>query len=191
MRLPDQNKRRKIAEAAVRLFSERPFEQVRLEEVAAAAGVGKGTLYIYFKSKDELYYSLVYDGFAELVKRLEEQLRASQSDYSGKIRVIVGGLVDFARSYPQLIEVMRIAGIPDANSAWGAKHRELLQLIEKVIRQGMAAGELADTKPELTALYFTAMVRAIMLHGTRDVDAQAAAQHVSGVILGGIGKRGR
>ncbi|MGD1275854.1 MAG: TetR/AcrR family transcriptional regulator [Tepidisphaeraceae bacterium] len=191
MRLPDQNKRRKIAEAAVRLFSERPFEQVRLEEVAAAAGVGKGTLYIYFKSKDELYYSLIYDGFADLVKRLEEQLRASQSDYSGKIRVIVSGMVEFAQSHPQMIDVMRAAGVPDANSPWGAKLRELAQLIEKVIRQGIAAGELADTKPELTALYFTAMVRAIMLHGPREADAQAAAQHVSGVILGGIGKHGR
>jgi len=86
---------------------------------------------------------------------------------------------------------MRAAGVPDANSPWGAKLRELSQLIEKVIRQGIAAGELADTKPELTALYFTAMVRAIMLHGPRGLDAQTAAQHVSGVILGGIGRRGR
>ena len=90
-RMTSEERRAVIVEAAVRLFSERPFEQVRLEEVAAAACVGKGTLYIYFKSKDELYYSLIYDGFADLVKRLEEQLRASQSDYSGKIRVIVSG----------------------------------------------------------------------------------------------------
>jgi AcrR family transcriptional regulator len=54
MRLRDENKRRLIVQTAVRLFSELPFHKVRLDDVAEAAGVGKGTVYIYFKNKDLL-----------------------------------------------------------------------------------------------------------------------------------------
>lgn len=173
---------------AGKLFSERPFEKVRLEEVAAAAGVGKGTVYIYFKSKEELYYGLVYDGFADLVKGLQEKLANAQLSFADKIKVLVRSLIDFANRHPQLIEVMRVTGVPDANSAWEAKRRDLVHLIEEILCQGVAAGELVDERPQLTALYFTAMVRGVMLYGSRDIEADALAEHLSRVILRGIGR---
>jgi AcrR family transcriptional regulator len=188
MRLRDENKRRAIMQTAVKLFSERPFDQVRLEEVAAAAGVGKGTVYIYFKSKEELYYGLVYDGFADLVRDLEQKLGQGSVLFADKVRVIVSALIEFSNRHPQLIEVMRATGVPDANSAWEAKRRDLARLIEGVIRQGVAVGELVDSQPQMTALYFMGMVRAVMLYGSPEVQGEAAVEHVSGFILRGIGK---
>jgi AcrR family transcriptional regulator len=44
-------KREAILETAAKLFAQRPFHEVRLEDVASAAHIGKGTVYIYFKSK--------------------------------------------------------------------------------------------------------------------------------------------
>ena len=66
MQRPNDKKRRKITDTAARLFATRPFHKVRLDDVAAAAHVGKGTLYVYFKSKDDLYRSLVFDGLIML-----------------------------------------------------------------------------------------------------------------------------
>jgi len=53
MQRPDEKKRQLIANTAAKLFATRPFHKVKLDDVASAAGVGKGTLYIYFKSKEE------------------------------------------------------------------------------------------------------------------------------------------
>ncbi len=188
MRPRDENKHRSIIAAAGRLFASRPFHLVRLDEVAQAAGVGKGTLYIYFKSKEDLYYGLIYDGFADLVRHLKERLDQDGLEPREKIRVIVHGLIDFSVHHPQLIEVMRTAGTPDADSKWGGKRRELLHLIEKTIRQGTGAGRLADEKPELTALYVLSMVRAILLHVPQHAADNGLSDHAAGIILHGIAK---
>ena len=107
MRLRDENKRKVIVQTAIRLFSEQPFHKVRLDDVAAAAGVGKGTVYIYFKNKEDLYYSMVYDGLADLVERLDLQLKAHTTSFEDRIRIVVGGLVEFSVQHPQLFDVMR------------------------------------------------------------------------------------
>jgi AcrR family transcriptional regulator len=188
MRLRDENKRRTIVQTAVRLFSEQPFHKVRLDDVAAAAGVGKGTVYIYFKSKEDLYYSSVYDGFADLVKTLDEQLQVQALPFSDRIRIIVHGLVAFSVRYPQLFEVMRTVGVPDASSEWDGKRQEFCLLIENVIRQGVAAGELSDPRPDQTALYLPAMVRAVMQYSPQSVDGEALTKHIASVLLEGIQK---
>src|SRR5271170_3536141 len=102
MRLRDENKRRLIVQTAVKLFSEKPFHQVRLDDVAEAAGVGKGTVYIYFKNKEELYYSLIYEGFAEMVDRLQIEVNQPGLDGPGRLRAIVTAMVDFGIRQPQL-----------------------------------------------------------------------------------------
>jgi len=48
-----------IVDAALRLFSERGFAATKLEDVAAAAGIGKGTIYLYFPTKEDLFRSVV------------------------------------------------------------------------------------------------------------------------------------
>ena len=188
MRLRDQNKHRSIIAAAAKLFSTQPFHQVRLDEVAQAAGVGKGTLYIYFQSKEDLYYSLIYDAFADLVRHLKEGLDQPELAPGEKIEVIVKALIDFSVGCPQFIEVLRTAPAPNATSKWGGKRRELLQLIENVIRQGSNAGKLTDERPELTALYFLGMVRAVLLYAPRNADADGLIKHMTAVILHGIAK---
>ena len=75
MQVLDQQKREKILRAAGSLFAARPFHKVRLSDVAAEAAVGKGTVYTYFDSKEELYVAVVYLGFEQLVDRLKRAWR--------------------------------------------------------------------------------------------------------------------
>ena len=57
---------REILRAALDVFTERGFTASRLDEVAARAGIGKGTLYLYFPSKEELFKAVVRDFFPSL-----------------------------------------------------------------------------------------------------------------------------
>src|SRR5580704_4327091 len=153
MRLRDENKRRLIVETAVKLFSEQPFHKVRLDDVAEAAGVGKGTVYIYFKNKEELYYSLVYEGFAEMIDGLHLKVGQPGQNSAAKLRTIVDAIVEYGVQHPQFFEVLRTVGVPDATTSWDAKRKEGADLIEKVIREGIAAGEFSVIRPERVGLY--------------------------------------
>jgi AcrR family transcriptional regulator len=188
MRLRDENKRKVIVQTAIRLFSEQPFHKVRLDDVAAAAGVGKGTVYIYFKNKEDLYYSMIYDGLADLVQRLSLQLGVPEASFEDRIRVIVSAIVDFSVQHPQLFEVMRTVGVPDATSAWDQKRQELAHLLEDVVRQAVHAGQAVDSQPQFTAVYITGMVRAVMLYGPKNVDPGALTDHVCTLLLHGMSK---
>ena len=131
MQRPDEKKRQCIVAAALKLFATRPFHEVRLEDVAAAAKVGKGTVYIYFKSKEHLYGSLISEGFAQLVDGLKSQLAENGEPAWDALRKIVRELVGFSVAHPYVYKLMRIGGPEDPKeAALVAKRRELGKLVE-------------------------------------------------------------
>src|SRR5262245_32950556 len=107
MQKPNPLKRRRILDAAARLFAAKRFHDVRLEDVAQEAHVGKGTIYIYFEDKDALYLSLLNEGFAGLVAQLRESARGERGSAREELRVIVAALVRFAAEHPHLAELLR------------------------------------------------------------------------------------
>jgi AcrR family transcriptional regulator len=190
MRLRDEHKRKLIVQTAVKLFSQKPFHKVRLDDVASAAGVGKGTVYIYFKNKEELYYSLVYEGFAEMVDRLVAKIQQSGSDSAAKLRTILAGLIEHFATHPQFFDVLRTVGVPAANSSFDAKRQGLADLIAEVIREGIASGKFEDPHPDRTALYLMGMPRAQMLYGPKVNDRAELTEHMLKVLLRGISRKG-
>ena len=62
MRTADPAKVRRIIDAAIQLFAERPFHEVRMEDIAARAKVAKGTLYLHYKDKEDLFAGIMNDG---------------------------------------------------------------------------------------------------------------------------------
>src|SRR5271156_2132996 len=73
-RHPIPRLRERILSSASELFGEKGFDHVLTEEVAAHAGVGKGSVYRQFRSKEELYAAAVIDGFAELQREIRSAL---------------------------------------------------------------------------------------------------------------------
>ena len=192
MQRPDEKKRQGIVEAALKLFATRPFHEVRLEDVAAAAKVGKGTVYIYFKSKEHLYGSLISEGFAQLVDGLKAQLDEDGQSSWDALRKIVREAVRFSVAHPYVYKLMRIGGAEDhTEAALVAKRRELGKLVEGVIRRGIRRGEISDPHPELTAQFVPACVRAATLYGPRDVKEDVLVNHVMRVLGEGLARRER
>src|SRR5260370_1837360 len=68
------DKRERILGAAVRVFARSGFHATRVSEVAKAAGVADGTIYLYFKSKEELLVSLFEDRVEKLLSFMREEL---------------------------------------------------------------------------------------------------------------------
>jgi AcrR family transcriptional regulator len=176
--LKDQ-KQEKILAAAARMFATRPFHEVLLSDVAAAAGVGKGTIYTYFENKDELYRSVLYSGFSGVLDRLRERLKKKIDKPRQSLRALVQEYVNFAFRNPHVFELMRTASVKASERAkWTQKRQELSDLIESIIRQGIELGQFEDPHPELTALFIPGLVRSALLFGSESINAQMLTAHV-------------
>ena len=65
------DKRQEILDAAIKLFSERGFEKTTVDEIAARANVGKGTIYLYFENKEQIFFAVIKEGMTEINRRFE------------------------------------------------------------------------------------------------------------------------
>ena len=189
MQRPDDQKRKQIISAAVKRFGKKPFHEVRLEEIAADAKIGKGTIYIYFKSKEDLYASIVREGLRELIDRLRERIEPEAISAGEALKLIVREVVAYATHQPARFKLLR-SGVAMPFDPTAAELRsELGKLIEATIRRGVRKGEFSDPHPELTAQFIPAAVRAIILWGPGDVSEEVVANHILRIILGGLERR--
>ncbi len=186
MQKPDSQKRREIQAAAARLFAERPYHEVKLEDVAAAAKVGKGTLYVYFAGKEQLYVAVVAEGFARLVDDVIRRVAAASDSAWQSLAAVVDGLLAFSRRYPHLFSLLRSGHPVGASAELAAERARLAAVIEGVLREGIAAGEIDDPHPELTAHFVPALVRAVLLYGPADAHHDVVAEHIVRVLRRGL-----
>jgi AcrR family transcriptional regulator len=183
----DEAKRQAILKAAEELFAARPFHEVHLDDVASAARVGKGTLYIYFQSKDDLYLSVIEGGFRRLVDRLRPEVhREDGSDAWQTLELIVRELVGWAMQHPKLFELMRSAERGEPRSGIVQTRQELTKMIESVIRRGIREGAMQDPHPELTAQFIPAAVRAAVRWEADRIGREVLSRHVLRLLGHGI-----
>jgi AcrR family transcriptional regulator len=188
MQVLDKQKRLKIMAAAAELFAAQPFHKVLLSEVAEAAGVGKGTLYIYFKNKEDLYLSVLYSGFAELIERMQRRLDKNQFGPMENLETAIREMVQFAYQNPHMFDLMRTGpwrSLMDSVQ-WDSKRNELRTLIESIIRSGIADGEFSDPHPDFTARYIPNMVRSVMMEGFQNIDARILTEHILRFVRAGL-----
>ena len=74
-RKKSEDTRAAILRCAAEVFSERPYHEVLTDEISARLKIGKGTLYRYFASKEELYFASIVDGLQGMQEAIDETLR--------------------------------------------------------------------------------------------------------------------
>src|SRR5437667_11464155 len=87
-RPPTPGLRATILRAAETIFARHDYHEVQMDDVVEACGVGKGTLYRYFPSKQELYFAVMFEGIARLRAELEAAIGTEEPPVR-KIRRIV------------------------------------------------------------------------------------------------------
>jgi AcrR family transcriptional regulator len=194
MRSLDEEKRLKILSVAAELFATQPFHKVLLSDVAEAASVGKGTLYLYFKDKEDLYASVLYNGFTKMLDHLREQLKKESRNPTEKINVVIRETVEFAYQNPYQFEVMRtVPGREAVNridrSIWDSKRWEFKNLVATIIRDGISQGIFEDPNPDLTARYIPGLVRSALFDGVENVDKGMLTSHIIRLVGSAIIKK--
>src|SRR5215475_15282347 len=79
-----------ILDAAVAVFAEKGFAAARMEDIARKAGVTKGTIYLYFQGKEDVFKSLVRESIGETLTANIANARAFEGSSSDLIRMVLG-----------------------------------------------------------------------------------------------------
>jgi TetR/AcrR family fatty acid metabolism transcriptional regulator len=148
------DKRERILGAAVRVFAKKGFYATRVSEVAKAAGVADGTIYLYFKSKDELLVSLFEDRVERLLRYLHEELpkTASAPEKLKRIVELQLGLLEGERDLAEVVTVIVRQSTKLMKEHAAPKFMAYLDAIARVVADGQASGELrSDISPHLAA----------------------------------------
>ena len=151
--------------AAEELFMDRRYHEVTLDEVAAKAGVGKGTIYRYFEDKEDLYLSTLLTRFDEMVLCLEQM--AGEDGDAADMLTLARRHVEFVEKRRPLFALLRSEEVRKAKkekNLWPklrkrihAVHRVYAGTIERGIEEGIYRPEV---DPELTASFLMGMLRA-------------------------------
>jgi TetR/AcrR family fatty acid metabolism transcriptional regulator len=148
------DKRERILDAAVRVFARKGFYATRVSEVARAAGVADGTIYLYFKSKDELLVSLFEHRVERLLSFLATELprAASASEKLRRIIELQLGLLEGERDLAEVVTVILRQSTKLMKEYAAPKFTAYLDVIAGVVAEGQAHGELRkDVSPHLAA----------------------------------------
>ncbi len=148
------DKRERILDAAVRVFAKKGFHATRVSEIAKTAGVADGTIYLYFRSKDELLVSLFEDRVERLLRFLHTELpeRATASDRLRRIIELQLGLLEGERDLAEVVTVIIRQSTKLMKEYAAPKFTAYLDAIARVVADGQATGELRDDlSPHLAA----------------------------------------
>ncbi|MBM4318965.1 MAG: TetR/AcrR family transcriptional regulator [Deltaproteobacteria bacterium] len=190
-------KRERILEAAEEVFARRGFHGARVTDIARLAGVADGTIYLYFKSKDDLLVSL----FEDRVERINNMLRiilASEQRAQARLEKFINYYLGLAVKNPNLAEVIAIelrSSSKFMKEYKNVKFIEFLGLLAQIIKDGQTAGEIReDLTPEvISRTLFGALDELLLgylLSRRRYYEATSASEQVFNVFWTGLENRG-
>jgi TetR/AcrR family transcriptional regulator, fatty acid metabolism regulator protein len=148
------DKRERILDAAVRVFAKKGFYATRVSEVAKAAGVADGTIYLYFRSKDALLVSLFEDRVERLLAFMQTELpkTASAPEKLRRIIELQLGLLEGERDLAEVVTVILRQSTKLMKEYAAPKFNAYLDAIARVVSDGQRDGELRpDVSPHLAA----------------------------------------
>lgn len=166
-----QSRPTELLEAALSCFVERGYAATRLEDVASQAGVSKGTLYLYFSSKDELFKAVVRGNLVPLIEAYRHDLE--QSELSGREL-----LQRFFEGWWLRVGATRLAGIAKLILGEAGNFPDVAEffvsevtaptwaLLGTILRRGIAAGEFRAVDVEAACVIWMSplILRAVWMH---------------------------
>jgi TetR/AcrR family fatty acid metabolism transcriptional regulator len=192
----DPDKHEQIIDAAIRVFARAGYYNSRVSDIAREAGIASGTIYLYFKTKDEILVTLFRERMAEWVSKVRGEI-AGEADPIAKIRRLVVLHFTVLEANPALAEVVQVELRQGHKFFRGASAQEVsayFDLIASVLEEGVAAGQIRKDLPIkiATKMLFGAMdqVATSWVLGKRTYRLIDAAEAVATIFIKGVSRDG-
>jgi AcrR family transcriptional regulator len=165
-RLPEERPRQ-ILEAALEVFGERGLAVSRLEDIAKRAGLSKGTIYLYFPNKEELFREVVRNTVVSNIETSEQEISAMAGSATDVLSRSLRAYWTFIRSaqFAPLFRLIHaeIQNFPDLARFYADEVvSRRLKLIASVIERGVESGEFRKVEPLAAARMLAAP---FVIHG--------------------------
>lgn len=156
-----------LLEAARKVFAEKGFHEATVDEIADVAGVAKGTVYLYYQSKQAIYWAALERGIAALHDEVEAEL-AGEKTVENKVKAFIAIKIcyfeknrDFFKIY--LSEFGSVFTHPaQLHKRFGDLYLQQARMLEAVLREGIKRKAIRNIYPEAAALAISDLTRGII-----------------------------
>ncbi len=190
--MSDPDKHQQIIEAAVRVFARNGYYNSRVADIAKEAGIASGTIYLYFKTKDEILVTLFREKMADFVAHLRKAI-AIEPDAVARLRRLIALHFQLLEEDPDLAEVVQVElrqGQKFFRGASGVEVNAYFSLIASVLEEGVASGVFREDLPikSVTKTLFGAMdqMATSWVLGKRNYKLSETADAVAEIFLNGL-----
>jgi len=166
---PSRDERRiTLVEAARRCFSSRGYHATTVDDITRAAGVAKGTFYLYFDEKREIYYEVIR-GFMQLIKDIGASIAATSASPLDLFARAEQGARELTQVFLDNRELARLAyresmGLdPELEAMIKAFYREIAEVEAKNIQLGIDLGLFRPVNPLLVAYAHIGIIERVLL----------------------------
>jgi len=187
-----------IVAAAFLVFGEKGFAGARIEEIARRAGVSKGTLYLYFEAKSDIFRAVVQDAVIPNIAEIEAMVLQLDLPFADIVRMLLPRFAELVTVRPIGAVVKMVIGesrnFPELARVW---HDEVISrgvgLLSALIKRGQERGEVRAGDPRTSAfsimgpMLMGVLWREILTPvGGAEIDLVAVARQHAETIIGGL-----
>jgi len=191
----DPDKPQQIIEAAVRVFARKGYYNSRVSDIAREAGIAAGTIYLYFRTKDDILVTLFREKMAQFVGSLRKAI-ADEPHAVAKLSRLIRLHFEMLEGDAQLAEVVQVELRQGQKFFRGASSQEIgsyFALIASVLDEGVAEGRFRAGLPVkvATKALFGAMdqMATSWVLGKRGYRLADTADALADIFLRGLGPR--
>jgi len=190
---------RSIQEATLRVISRKGMAAATMQEIAEEAGVAKGTIYLYFRDRDELVEKTFDTAMDQLMVEIDRALDAD-TPFEQKIRDVMSAKLAFFSANREFIRLYLAAKMPESiperqrqkKKNCHPQYRTRIDKFATVIEQAIDRGEIRPLDAKRLALFIIEGSTAIILERLTEESSpaeEADVDLIAGLILDGVRKR--
>jgi AcrR family transcriptional regulator len=155
-----------ILAAARKVFATRGFSDATMDEIASTAGIAKGTVYLYFSSKKDVYLAALKHGLSELREQTRSTMEAATGVRS-KLRAFVRTRIEYSEANRDFIKIYHSEfGNLTSSAACDSEFQQLYlqqaKVLETVLADAIKSGEIRRVRSDFAAFIIYDMVRGVM-----------------------------
>ncbi len=195
------NRRNEILQAAWEVFASKDYNSATIDDVAAAAELSKGTVYLYFQNKADLFHSTIEMGMEKFNTIIQEIVLSNDDPVSG-IREIIKRLLDYAEENMGFFKILcsgrahfEIHAEMESNSDFKKRIMDTgsrgIVILAEYIQRGIEMGVFKQVNPEDAAFVLTAAIRGFAFRRIIDPDEFSLPEKagiITDILLDGLRK---
>jgi AcrR family transcriptional regulator len=159
-----------ILEAARKVFANRGFHEATVEDIAEAAGVAKGTVYLYYESKRDVYFAALKFGISQMYSLLLQELERASTPQE-KLKALIAAKLSYFDENRDFFKIYysELGNIPSAHPGgidkeFKALYQDQARLVETILKEGMRKKVVRSLRTEQAAFAISDIIRGVVTH---------------------------